>query len=131
MKGFRNRFWRQNAKGLGALLFLAGFAVFYYYPRPPIPFGEVEGTYSNPCCNSIRVANGAFLFGKERVPLKLAKMKFGLVAETDRDIVITSGHQVAAIAGSNPYGESVLFDDDHRGFSLIEHPDTEYHFVRQ
>jgi hypothetical protein len=131
MTVFLNGVWRQNARGLGALMLLAGFAAFYYYPRPPIPFSEVEGTYSNPCCSSIRVAKGAFLFEKERVPLRLAKMKFGLVAHTEREIVISSGHRVESIAPSNPYGQSVLFDDDHHGFRLFEHPAKEYHFVRQ
>lgn len=112
-------------------MLLAGFTAFYYYPRPPIPFSEVEGTYSNPCCDSVRLADGAIWFRNERVPIKLAKMKFGLVAETDRELVITSGHRVTAIAGKNPYGESFLFDDDHRGFTLFEHPSAEYHFIRQ
>lgn len=64
MAVYRRGFWRQNAKGLGALMLLTGFAAFYYYPRPSISFSEVDGLYSNPCCNSILVAKGEFLFGK-------------------------------------------------------------------
>lgn len=122
-------FWQRCGPGLGALALLAGFAAFYYYPRAPIPFSEVEGTYSNPCCTPVRFSGGAIWFGSQRVPVKLANMKFGLVAETDRKIEV-SGRQVIAIASTNPYGEMLGFDDDRQGFNLSDGQE-EYHFTRQ
>lgn len=122
-------FWKQRGQGLGALALLTGFAAFYYFPRTPIPFSEVEGTYSNPCCAPVRLADGVIWVGSQRVPFKLANMKFGLVAETDREIKV-SGRQVVVAASTNPYGEMLGFDDDRRGFNLSDGREV-YHFTRR
>jgi len=129
MVSLGKEFRQQRGQGLAALLILAVFAAFYYYPRTPIPFSEVEGTYANPCCPPVRLADGAIWVGDERVPVKLANMKFGLVAETGRRIKV-SGNRVVTAASTNTYGEMLGFDDDLRSFNLTD-GQKEYHFIRR
>lgn len=125
------KFWDPKGPDYVALVLLGVVVAWFNFPRAPIPFKEVEGTYLNPCCNAVYLRDGAFYFGSEHVPLKLANMKFGLVAEVDRQIIIDSGHQVKSIDSTNPYGEMIVFDDDHRGFNLGDGVSEIYHFTRQ
>lgn len=96
--------------------------------KPPPPVAVVNGIYSNTCCRPIVIRNGLFLTGSARVQFSLRNMKYGLEATPVENLTVQNGRvQVAATNGDPIY---IVFDDDQRGFTLLDQATSEFHFRR-
>jgi hypothetical protein len=111
-----------------ALVMIAALWLFTQESTPP--YEELDGIYSNPCCQEIQLHNGEIIFGNEHVRFALRNMRFGLVVRPTRDIEIVE-HLRVKFAPDTSYGASILFDGDRKGFVMAGPLMGELHFVRR
>lgn len=117
--------WRNRI----ALILLVAVVSVWWFTRKPTPSLEaVDGTYSNPCCEPIRLQHGELVVGKERMNFRLANMKFGLTAYTPQEIAVRGDHIETTPSDD---GSAIPFDEDRRGFTVLGSSQREYHFVRK
>lgn len=114
-----------------AIILVVVAGVWWFTRKPPPAVESVDGLYSNPCCDPIRLDHGVFDVGTERVAFRLSNMKFGLIAYPVRNVVVDGGHVVKALPTDDEHRIGILFDKDHRGFTLLGPSQREYRFVRK
>ena len=111
------------------LVLLGIVIVVVVLARPHAPtVASVDGIYVNSCCGPIRLLNGVLIADGIRVPFKLGNMKFGLVANLAKSVRVGPGSSISI--GDEPDRASILFDKDHKGFTLLRGHVTEYDFRR-
>jgi len=109
------------------MLLLAAFAT-WYFTRPTVQLDEVDGLYSNSCCAPISLSNGVLTSGDTRATYTLAEMKFGLTANTTRELFVRGAGIVAM--PSTEEG-AILFSNDRRTLILVDEHQHEYRFDRR
>ena len=127
-KGQKISWYRSD--GLFAVLLLLAMAI-WAFSRPQVPMDEVDGQYTNVCCQPILIRHGEIAFGSERMQFKLSKMKYGLEARLPREIQVGGDLKVFSLPTNESNEAIILFDADIRGFMLKDSARRKYHFVRQ
>ncbi len=89
----------------------------------------VNGLYSNPCCQPVRIEDGSFVIRANRVGFTLSNMKFGLEATPAQNIIV-SPDGIHAKATDDAHRIHIEFDNDLRGFTLLGPSTREFHFRR-
>jgi hypothetical protein len=111
----------------GFMVIIAG--VIWITRKPPPPVAMFNGLYSNVCCQTIGVENGMFVIGPNRVHFTVRNMKYGLEATPDQNISVSQeGIQITPT--DEDHRTRILFDEDRRGFVLLDRSTREFHFRR-
>lgn len=118
----------QRAVVAALLVFASGWYVYSRTHRPSPAL--VNGTYSNPCCDDVRLIDGVLVAGQARVPFRLERMKFGLIASPAKQVEVI-GHEVTASGDRSE--TNILFSRDGAAFTLCSSSgcQQEYQFSRR
>jgi hypothetical protein len=78
-----------------------GMGWFMLQPAPGLPAGTVNGSYANPCCETIRLSDGAIFVGSKRVAGYMIEWgKKGPRIRPDTRIIVRDGRRLEVGGGS-------------------------------